>query len=226
MGVLMVDMHDPGFWEDIGPGSVVVLSDEQALVEAVRQGLDGEGGLNYDVKRVLKLRELNGLAEWILLKLEGADEVWFMVKIAGSEVDLRIYFEVPEFQAGNRADMIENEIYWLFEDPGPDWQSTYNGLRFADAITMDQGESDRSSVSIHYLPKLFGVLYAACNELPRLPDIETYPAVVVEYQTTDATDNPEMLVLELGGADDPKGGFIMMMLGSPVSPSDVKVFKK
>jgi hypothetical protein len=222
----MEEINDPGFWQDVKPGSVVVLSDEQALLEAVRQGLDGEGGLNYDVERVLRLKELNGLADWVLLQLKGADEVWLMVKSVGSDVDLRVYFEVPEFRAGNRADMIAQEMYWLFEDPGPDWRQDYTALAFADTITMDQGHEDGNAVTICYRRKLFGQLFAGCHEQPVPPDDEMYPAVVVEYQTSDATDNQEMVILELGGEKSEEGGYIMMMLGCPVNPLEVKVFKR
>jgi hypothetical protein len=51
-------------------------------------------------------------------------------------------------------------------------------------------------------------------------------ATVVEYSTTDKTDNPEMLILELGGEDGQQGGYIMMMLGCSVNAADVRVFKK
>ncbi len=219
----MTDLYDPGFWEQVKPGSVVVLSDAQALLEALRQGLDGEGGLNYEVQRILTLKELNDLAAWILLRLKGADEVWLMVKSVGTEIDLRVYFEVPEFQPGDRADMIDSGMYWLFEDPGPDWKSDYDALRFADAITMDQGESEQKAVSICYRQKQPGPLFAGCREQPA-PGRDTYPAAVVEYQTDQVTDNPEMLILEQGGETGQRGGYITLMLGSPVAASDVKVF--
>ena len=223
----MTELLNTDFWQDIRPGNIVVLSDAQALVEAVRQGLDGTGGLNYEVKRVLRVKALNDLAEWVLLNLEGADEVWLMVKIAGQEVDLRIYFEVPEFPAGNRADLIAEEMYWLFEDPGPDWHAQYNDLKFTDTIDIDQNPGDQGApTQTRYHQKPFGTQYGGCSELPKGPGEDVFPAAVVEYLTADPTDNPELLILELGGEDDPNGGYIQMMLGCPVDPSDVKVFKK
>ena len=223
----MAELLNPDFWQDIRPGGIVVLSDAQALVEAVRQGLDGAGGLNYEVKQVLRIKDHSDLAEWILLRLEGADDVWFMVKTAGREVDLRVFFEVPEFPAGNRADLIAAEMYWLFEDPGPDWHAQYNDLKFTDIITIDQGPGDQGPpTQTRYRLKPFGARYGGCTELPKGPGAEVLPAAVVEYLTIDPTDNPELLILELGGEGDPNGGYIQMMLGCPIDPSDVNVFKK
>jgi hypothetical protein len=223
----MADLRDPSFWQDIKPASVVVLNDAQAMVEALKQGLDADGGLNYNVKRILRLGELNRLAEWLMLKLEGADEVWLMVKIVGQEVDLRIYFEVPEFVTGNRADMIANQMYWLFEDPGPNWQSTYHDLRYINIINIDQAAPGGGpATKTSYQQKPFGELYARCSEQPKPPESDEYLATVVEYSATDKTDNPEMLILELGGEDGQQGGYIMMMLGCSVNAADVRVFKK
>ncbi len=217
----MTDLKDPSFWQEMKPGGVVVVNDAQAIVEALKQGLDAAGGLNYDIKRILRLNELNNLAEWVLLKLEGPDEVWLMVKMVGQEVDLRIYFEVPEFVTGNRADMIAHEMYWLFEDPGPNWNSNYQDLRYINIINIDQAATKTS-----YQQKPFGELYAKCRELPKPPESDEYLATVVEYSSTDKTDNPEMLILELGGEEGQQGGYIMMMLGCSVNASDLRVFKK
>ncbi|GAB6904581.1 hypothetical protein DESC_740051 [Desulfosarcina cetonica] len=223
----MAEVLNPDFWRDVQPGSIVVLSDAQALVEAVRQGLDGDGGLNYEVKRILRVKSLNDLAEWMLLRLEGADDVWLMVKIAGQAVDLRIYFEVPEFPAGNRADLIAAEMYWLFEDPGPDWQAKYNDLKFTDRIDIDQGPGNQGpATQTRYHVKPFGAQYGTCTELPSEPGAAPSLATIVEYLTADPTDNPELLILELGGEGDPHGGYIQMMLGCSMAPSDVRVFKK
>jgi hypothetical protein len=223
----MAELKDPSFWEDIKPGSVLVLNDVQAMMEAVKRGLDADGGINYEIKRILRLKELNNLAGWTLLKLEGVDEVWFMLKMGGQEIDLRIYFEVPEFEPGNRADMIAKEMYWLFEDPGPDWQSNYNELRYSASVNIDQNPGDNSPASrTTYQQKPFGVMYARCSEEPKQAASDDYLATIVEYATTDKAENPEMLFLELGGEDRREGGYIMMMLGCAVSASDVRVFKK
>ncbi|HAA04034.1 MAG TPA: hypothetical protein DCZ69_09370 [Syntrophobacteraceae bacterium] len=223
----MADLKTPSFWDDIKPGSVIVLNDAQALMEAVKRGLDADGGINYEIKRILRLTELNEVARWTLLKLEGVDEVWFMVKVAGQEMDLRIYFEVPEFPPGSRADMIAKEMYWLFEDPGPNWQTNYNELRFVGTVNIDSNPDGKTPAArTSYLQKPFGPMYARCSEQPRGSALEDYLATVVEYGTTDKTDNPDMLLLELGGEESPEGGYIMMMLGCAVSASDVRVFKK
>lgn len=222
----MEDPREPDFWQHIQPGNLVVLSDAQALLEAVRQGLDAEGGLNYEVKRVLRLQELNDLAQWVMLRLEGADEVWLMAKIVGAEVDLRVYFEVPELPPGNRADMIAREMYWLFEDPGPDWQSRYNDLDFARMITLDQAPAESTTAtSTHYQQKPWGTLYASCQEVPPGATGKPYPAAVIEYHTEDPSDNPQLLLLELGGEQDTDGGYITMMLGCTMDPSELRVFK-
>ena len=222
----MSELTERAFWQDVDPGDLVVLSDAQAMVEALRQGLDGSGGLNYEVRRVLRIEELSGLAEWSLLELAGADQVWLMAKMSGDQVDLRVYFEVPEFPAGNRADLLEAEMHWLFEDPGPDWNSRYTELRFTSTITIDQGGENDEPTSTSYRLKPFGAQYGSLREQPEIPGATLRPATVIEYLAGVETENPELLLLELGGEDAPEGGFIMMMLGCPVAPTDVKIFKQ
>lgn len=222
----MTDLRKADFWQQVAPGHLVVVSDAQALLEAVRQDLDAEGGLNYEVKRVLRLKELSALAEWVLVRLEGADEIWLMAKIVGDAVDLRLYFEVPEFPPGNRADMLDQDMYWLFEDPGPDWQDCYEVLQFAQAITVDQEPGEAGTpTSTCYRQKPWGTLYGQCRETPASPLGEPYAAAIIEYQTEDPSDNPELLILELGGEQETKGGYITMMLGCPAEPSELRVFQ-
>jgi hypothetical protein len=226
-GNAMADLKDPSFWKDIKPGGVVVVNDEQAMMEAIKRGVDAEGGVNYEIKRVLRLNEVNGLATWTLLKLEGMDEVWLMVKIVGQEVDHRIYFEVPDFSPGNRADMIAREMFWLFEDPGPDWKSAYNDLKFINTINIDTNPGGNAPATrTSYQQKPFGPMYARCSEEPKQSEGDEYLAILVEYSSADATDNPELLLLELGGEHGQEGGYIMMMLGCTAAIADLRVFKK
>ena len=47
-----------------------------------------------------------------------------------------------------------------------------------------------------------------------------------EYKAMSELLNPELLLPELGGGNGSKGGYITALLGCPVDPSEVKVFRQ
>ena len=59
----MLDIDKKGFWQGINPGSTITLKDKQAIEDSMEKG-NGMRGVDYVVKTVYQLKELNGLAEW------------------------------------------------------------------------------------------------------------------------------------------------------------------
>ncbi|MHA2279569.1 MAG: hypothetical protein ACXAC5_01570 [Promethearchaeota archaeon] len=216
----LYDKTDPAFWRAIKPETTLTLTDEQAL----RECLDGQ---NYLVKEVIKIREMDDACEWLFFRVEGLDgapDSWLMVKIAGEELDVRVYFEDESFESGNRNDMIENETLWLFCPPDDPEDFTCEELQYAKHIGWDfPGDEDGDpDIHVDYNVKL-GELQGRVAYDPYQSEQSEHVATVVEFDTSDETTCPEMLLLEIGHAENDEGGLIRMMFGNNIRPTEVEV---
>jgi len=179
-------------------------------------------GVDYVVKTVYQLKELNGLAEWNFFLLDDpGDIIWLMVKIVEQEIELRVYFEHPEFEPGNRKDMMDQENLWLFMEPDNPANFQYNDLKFTDHMEI---ESDNDEVLI-YGQKGFKEMHCSCELLPVPSKINNQIATIVEYQAKQKCDNPELLLLEMGGQDSSDGGLIRLMIGCNLRPTEIDILE-
>lgn len=215
------DPYDAKFWLSIKPKSTVILKDEQAIEDARKEG-KGMNGYDYSVGAVRVITEMNNLARWVLLKLDGSDqEIWLMAKIVDEKFDLRVYFHDEGFEPGTRAELIEHGCQWLFSEPQKEnWKP--RDLKFTHEITQKPEGEDREVVYVQKSQEMYG----HSSESPKpsgLPD--KVLATIVEYSTQDTTDNPELLVVELGGEGKNEGGHITLWLGSQVNPNEVEVVR-
>jgi len=138
----MLDIYNIDFWKGINPGSTITLKDKQAIEDSMEKG-NGMTGIDYMVKSVYSLKELKDLAEWYLFLLDDPEDlIWIMVKIVGQEIDFRVYFEHPQFEPGNRKDMIDQEKLWLFMEPDNPGDFQYNDLKFTDLIEIEDDNDE------------------------------------------------------------------------------------
>ena len=70
-----------------------------------------------------------------------------------------------------------------------------------------------------------GVLYGHCTHVPVQTGAEQLIASVVEYHTEKNCENPEAMLIEIGGLWDDEGGLITMLLGCSINQSEVDVLK-
>lgn len=220
----MYEKDLPEFWLNLKPESIVTIADTQAIKDSMDAG-EGTKGIDYVVKYILKIKHLQGLAEWLLLNLEGTDQdLWLMVKIVDKEMSLRVYYEPPEFESGNREDMIEKEEFWLFKEPEDPDNFEFNDLSYADKIeqTIKTSEGEQELI---YNQKAQGVIYGACTCRPLKSGMEESFATLVEYTADQECENPELLIFELGPEDSKEGGHIRMMLGAELNFSDIDVLQ-
>ncbi len=219
------EKHTPAYWQDITPGSTVTLSDEQALEDAMAQGA-GIRGLDYIVKTVDTVTHLDGIAEWRFLHLEGDEQdLSLMIKIVDNEIMPIIFFEPPEFEPGSRAFLLNRGHDWLFEAPATD-DCVPAELQFTAEI-MQTVEQDGGVVELHYQAKAQGVMYGNCRRQPAgqgLPAAGAFTALM-EYRAAEQCENPELLILETGGQDDPDGGHLTLYLGCPARLNEIDVLK-
>ncbi len=195
----MSDKTSPEFWRSINPGDSVVLTDEQSIQESLRRG-EGADGLTYLVKSITAIPELNDLCEWRLLHLDDdEDDVRLLIKIVDQEVDLRVIFAVG-FDPGNRQDMIDNEEFWLFNQPDDEENLELSKLTFADEFQWDApvgGPIGDGMVTATYRKKVQD-FFGRGTVSPTESGVGDQIATVVEYVTEAECDNPEFLILEIG----------------------------
>ena len=221
----------PEFWRRLPAGSSVALRDFQALEESDTAGAVASGGINYEVtgKRHYTFRSPGGgvLAEYLLFDIADAETVYVLaVVLTGEHVELRVYYRPDGFQPGTRATLIDHGFAWLFLAPSnPDSFIPYE-LEFAshpDVPPVRDGDADKQ-LDFHAVSH--GPLYGDYNdERARLQ----VPVLVMEYRTEQPASNPLLLVLEEGGLDAdgepvPDGGFVTLLLGSPIDLSQMDVY--
>ncbi len=217
----MLDIYNKAYWDGIAPGSTITLKDKQAIEDSMEKGL-GMKGADYIVKTVIKLNELNDLVQLYLFLLDDPEElIWIMVKIVDQELDFRVYFEHPQFEPGNRKDMIDQENFWLFMEPENLNNFQYDGLKFTDHIEIDEDAGD----VLNYKEKEFKEMYFNCELLPVSSGVGNPIATIVEYQTNQTCENPELLLFELGEQDKSEGGLIRLMLGCTLRPTEIDVLE-
>jgi len=222
MTLKLGDKRDPAYWRAIKPDTTLTLTDEQALRESI-------SGQNYLVKQVIRLKEKSGICEWIMLAIEGLDgapDSWLMIKIVDQELDLRVYFESEDFESGNREDLVENEELWMFQEPETDEDGEYEleDLQYAKHVGWDFPGDEEGDDDIHvdYNVKV-GELQASVAYDPYESGERELLATVVEFDTSDETTCPEMLLLEIGHPENDEGGLIRMFFGNSIKPTEADV---
>ena len=151
-----------------------------------------------------------------------------MVKIVDQHLNLLVYFEPSEFMPGNRRDMLDRGDTWLFEEPENTDEFEFDELQFVREIEWNvQVDEDGETVDrdIHYRMKQQGILYGHCTHDPVQAGIRRILAAVIEYATADEYENPELILLELGGENSSEGGLITMLVGNRINMDEVDVLK-
>ena len=222
--------EEPEFWRRLPMGSSVELRDFQALEEAHASGT-GSGGLNYEVtaKHHYTFRGAGDavVAEYLLFDIADAETSHVLAAVlTGPHLELRVYYRPDGFQPGTRAALIDQGFAWLFlEPPNPDSFIPYE-LEFApqpDVPPIRDGDEEKE---LHFRAVTHGPLYGDHRDEQAGRQV---PALVIEYRTEQPASNPLLLVLEEGGLDAdgepvPDGGFVTLLLGSPIDLSQMDIY--
>ncbi len=208
-----LDKYQAEFWRTVKVGQTVVLSDEQAIEDALKAG-KGKTEMDYLVKSIRVIEDRKTGIEWRFLRLDTPDNTWVLIKIVDREFDLRVYFEPGDFQQGDRQDLLDNECYWMFDEPADPDNYCLNDLQFAQSFEID------GSV---YARKPFGMLAGVIREIPPVKELDGVMACVCEYRSDGETKNPEAIFIEMGGERSERGGFVYVLLGNPISQEDIEV---
>jgi len=208
-------------YRNIKPGDVLCLTDEQTIKDLMEdKNPNAMDGLKCPVKTVLKIKEANGLAEWILCHLDHEESLYFLVKIVDDEHDLRVYYIPDDIQPMTKGDLINNESFWMFQEPEDPDDFIPADLEYTVEI-----EQDGAIYSVKG-----GELHGECREYPKPAGLrQPLMCSIVEYNTDKDVESKEILILEIGGLDDEgdrieEGGVVTFYLGGNINSSDVELF--
>ena len=221
----------PEFWRRLPVRSSVALRDFQALQEADQAGNVTAGGINYEVtgKRHYNIRGPGGsvVTEYLLFDIADADTTYVLAAVlTGEHVELRVYYRPDGFQAGNRALLLHQGFAWLFlEPPNPDSFMPYD-LELAPHPDVPPVHDGGEEKQLDFHAVTHGPLYGDYYDDS---DRRHVPALLMEYRTEQPASNPLMLLLEEGGLDAdgepaPDGGFVTLLLGSPIDLTQMDLY--
>ncbi len=220
------------FWCNLPLGSVVSLSDPQALADSEKGG-SGRIARECTVEEIRTINEMHGLATWKLFRLyDVLQELWLMVKLVDEHLDLRIYYQLPddEFKPGNRREMIDCGMRWLFQQPANPDHFRYQELAYTAVI---EGPGEAGQPPVQFDMKDQGELHGTMlSTSAQNPNGERCFVTLVEYQANRNCENPELLILEIGGVspggnapDSDDGGLIVLLQGAPIAADEIKVLQ-
>ncbi len=204
-------------WKRLEPGAFVTLSDQQAIEDSQKRG-QGVRGIDYTVEQTGIATDFDGFATWVFAFLnDGHKKLLLMVKGDDAHIEHRVYYATEDFRPAKRENVIARGDRWLFEAHPEGQQQKVSHLQYAAAIPYSVGRSEHL-----YLRKDHGERHCEYTEKPTVPGLGLLVSTVVEYSTSDPTENPELLILEIATAKN-KTGEVALYLGCPVRESEVDI---
>ena len=229
------NLRSASFWQSLRPGSTIILKDEQTLADMISSGETLAEGRDYNLEEVWRIKESRGIAEWQFFRirsLHDEDAVWLLIKSAGGgtgqgdDLSAGVYFEADGFTPGNREDLLNQELYWVFAEP-PD-TSNYKllDLEFAPQLNFNvdvNGNAREAEFAKTGNLEFHGK--ATADPSPSdvsFADSSSMLGTVAEYLTAMRVPNPKVIFFEVG-APNPKGGLIRMIQGADIGLGDIEV---
>ena len=219
---------DPRFWQQLDASGSVSLRDFQAMAEAAERGLESDG-LDYQIsnKRAIEIRSSTGtvITDYLLFDLTGTDHIYFLTAvIRENDLELRVYFIAEGLTPGPRSAVINSGGTWFFEAPIDPNHFVPADLEFARHPAVPPIMDGDREVEAEFVSH-GGVLYGDYPDR----DGKRVPIILMEYETQASIDNPLLLIIEEGGLDTngnaiPDGGFMTVLMGSRIDPSQTEVF--
>jgi len=219
-----MDKTNPAEWQAVKPKSIVTISDAQGIQDSMRRGL-GVRGLDYTVRSVALCEQLDCLSTHLIFTLDDAEQAAFLlVKIVDDLVDLTLYFELPGLSGGERADLLERGMHWLFQTPADLNSFEPSQLRYTTSLVQTvPGAADAPPLELLYTLKPQGELQCHYAESPARAGLPAQMlATLVEYRCDQPAENPEFLILEVG-EERSRRSFLRFFLGCPIGLSEVDV---
>lgn len=219
----MINKESAQFWQTVTPDSIITLSDEQTISDSIDRG-EGLASRDYKVESIWTITASDNIAKWILFKLDDDDqEIFLVAKIVDSVFNLYVFFQPEEFESGNRKDLIDRGEAWLFMEPEDPDDFEFDELEFVNKLILNDQDEEGEEIEIPYKLKGQGVIFGSCTHSPAMSGISAMMAVMVEYSALKPSHNPEVMILEIGGSKGNEGGLISMLMGCPITLSEIEV---
>jgi len=211
---------------DIEIGKEITLTDEVTICELLRAKIPGAvNGEVFEVAEKTLFTQAEKLFRLVIYQLRSVHRTrFFAIKTVDSLCDYRIYEENGWFLPGTRADIIATDNAFIFQEPPDPNNYRVADLLFSDSIRLLSSNNQE----IEYVKKNRAV-FGNVLDTPKKSGFH-YPlfAQMVEYSTSGAADNPEILILESGGLDSkgnpvPEGGWINFWEGRNITEGDFAV---
>jgi hypothetical protein len=219
-----MDKTNPAEWQAVKPKSIVTISDAQGIQDSMRRGL-GVRGLDYTVRSVALCEQLDCLSTHLIFTLDDAEQAAFLlVKIVDDLVDLTLYFEPPGLSGGERTDLLDRGMQWLFQTPANLHSFEPSELRYTTSLVQTvPGAAGAPPLELLYTLKPQGELQCHYSESPARAGLAAQMlATLVEYRCDQPAENPEFLILEVG-EERSRRSFLRFFLGCPIGLSEVDV---
>ena len=177
-------------------------------------------GIDYTVENVGIAKDFDGFATWVLATLyDGHQRLLFMVKGDETHMEHRVYHASEDFRPARREAVMARGDHWLFETPASSKNFDAGKLRYATEIPYAASGTD-----LHYLRKDHGERHCDYSEKPVVSGFGSLVATLAEYATSEATDNPELLIVEIATSKS-KTGEVSLYFGTPVRASEVDIVR-
>jgi len=201
------------------PKSTVVISSEQAL-NASRKAKLGIKPLEYIAESVQILK--NPLASWTIVKLSppvnssgGINPALLVIQKVDGKCSAYVY-EDSGFPANNRADNVNGDGKWLFQEP-TEPNFTFNSLKYSKTIDEEKDTGEKIGYDI-----IGSDFTGPVTELPVRSGLGPLTGTIANYNS--AQGNYRAMILEIGAEDNEDGGLINLYTGYELKVSEIKVY--
>ena len=216
-------------YRKIKRGDIITLCDEQTIKQLMEDGVQGAmNGMDLEVKNVRRV-DFEDVAQFYFCDLggqpEGQPPLVLMVKVVDDEIDRRIYWAPDYFQPGSRGDLVNNDCLWLFQEPTSKDNFIPAELKFTTQIFQNvEGQGE-----VCYQAK-GSEIHGEHHEVSP-GGSKPQPATIVEWLAEAEVENPELIILEVGGLDEygerlDEGGYVIFLQGAAVGGADIKLLSK
>lgn len=193
----------------------------------IKNWLDVKGGdklkikaEKVDVVNATIITESKNLCKFVLLNCtDSSGPFYLFAKIVDQEIDVRIYNEIGWIGVGDRARLMDTGNQRLFQQPTNPDDFQLCDLQWAESIEFIVNDNP---VALNKKSNVYG----EAIDRPKKTGIDKLFANVIEYAAVEKIDNPEVLILELGGIDENgdsvgTGGLVIPFEGFCINNDDV-----
>ena len=219
-----ISPYSARFWRNLKVGSTIILKDEQTLQDMIDRGETITAGRDYVLEEAWRIRESRDVAEWQFLRIRSPhdeDATWLQVKSAGDQISAGVYFEADGFQPGNRRDLLDQNHFWVFNEPKNPASYQVLDLNYASHLYFNL-ELDGEVREVEFTKIGNQEYHGHAQADPPVKDNDRMAGTVAEYETMLPVPNPRVVFFE-AGLPNGDGGLIRMLQGSEIRVSAIEV---